>query len=208
MATPNGNKTTKKKVHLAFFGGAGDGPGLFHFRIVEQFADDALADPSRIGLSGAEVDPESKYLEWGDVVFGRRKARRVMEHIQTHCLAYPVVIVGHSWGAEAAMRTIRKMEGTRIAHLVTIDGVSWQSKLFGDECPPNVAEWTNVYVSGFSDFSDVVALMGGQWKHRKAATRNINAAKCKGPGKHVSHATFAAMWALALPYVKKSIGLG
>jgi len=206
MSTVSKTKS-EKDVFIAFFGGAGDGPGLANSQIVKSVASAGFVDPRKIGLSGAKVAAESKYLEWSDAAFGRPKAKDMLAHINEKCLAMPVVFVAHSYGCEAAMKTIAKLNAT-ITHLVTIDGVSWETKFFGDSKPSNVKEWTNVFVSGVSDFTDVIALVGGQWKNRTAATRNIDVSKFRrSSGPKLSHGDFLAMWGFALPHVKKSIGL-
>jgi len=203
-------KSESKKdveVFVAFFGGAGDGPGLFNSQIVKSVAGAGFDDPRKIGLGGASIAPESKYLEWSDAAFGKPNAKDLLAHISEKCLKIPVVIVGHSYGAEVAVRTVCKLK-TSVTHLVTIDAVSWESKLKLDAKPSNVQQWTNIYVSGINDFTDLIALVGGQWKKRSAADRNIDATKvAKVPGAHVSHGTFLAMWRMAVPYVRASIGL-
>ena len=195
------------EIFIAFFGGAGDGPGMFNSQIVESVASAGFDDPRQIGLGGASISKESKYLEWSDAAFGSSKAKNLLAHISEKCLATPVVIVAHSYGAEAAVRTICKLK-TTVAHLVTIDAVSWESKVGMNTKPSNVLEWTNIYVSGVHDFTDVIAFAGGQWKKRDGADRNIDAAQIgKKSGVHISHGTFLAMWRMALPYVRKSLGL-
>ncbi len=195
------------EVFLAFFGGAGDGPGLFNSEIVKSVANAGFDDPRKIGLGGASVSSESKYLEWSDAAFGRSKAVDLLAYINENCMTMPVIVVAHSYGAEAAIKTIRQLK-TTVTHLVTIDAVSWETKIALDAKPSNVQQWTNIYVSGFHDFTDVIAFLGGQWKKRAGADRNIDASDiAKASGIHVSHGTFLKMWGMALPYVRASIGL-
>jgi hypothetical protein len=191
----------KSPVFMAFFGGAGDGPGLFHSAIVKDEAKYGFEDPSKIGLGEYEIDKESKYLEWSDAAFGRDKAKNTLAYLESQCLAYPVVFVCHSYGCEAALHTIKKMKDTHVTHLITLDGVSWMSKLRNENRPANVAEWTNVYVSGFSDLSDVIAVVGGHWGERDGATRNLEARSEEG----FSHGGFKRLWRKALPFVRTSL---
>jgi pimeloyl-ACP methyl ester carboxylesterase len=191
-------------VRFVFIGGLGDGPGLFHSRIVARVAEGTIAHPPSFGWEGIAVSQESRYLEWTDGAFGRSKALRVVSQLSQRHPELPLVIVGHSYGADAAWRVVRRISRT-VSHLVTIDGVSWQTKFLGNRKPTNVSQWTNVYVTGVKDRSDVIALVGGQWQQRSAADLNINASLVTRSEGAITHRSFAAMWQLAIPHVQESL---
>lgn len=201
------DSTPKTEVLIVFFGGVGDGPGLFHTQIVERVAKAGFADPSKLGLNGVDINARSLYLEWSDAAFGRRKAANVLLRVVQQCPEIPVVIVGHSYGADAAIKTIRRL-GIDITHLVTIDGVSRRAKSNLVTKPAKVRFWTNIYVTGVHHYSDIVARIGGHWNARQGADHNIDATEiAAGLGLTISHASFLSMWRMAVPYVRHSIGL-
>lgn len=192
----------KPEVFLAFFGGLGDGPGPFHSQIVESVAKAGFADPAQIGLGDMTISPASIYLAWTTAAFGSNKA---VDALQRADPKTPLVIVGHSYGAQAAIKTIRKLN-RQVRHLVTIDGVSRLSKYTLATKPTNVRFWTNVYVRGIRRYGDVIARIGGHWKARRGADVNIDAiAVGKESGLVVSHASFLSMWQMALPYVRQNL---
>lgn len=88
----------------------------------------------------------------------------------------PVVLIGHSWGGDAAVNAVAKKGGAPIELLISLDPVSRKGpprrKL------PNVRHWLNIHIdysqSTWFDIPNLVARIGGPWEHVEAADVNIS----------------------------------
>ena len=85
-----------------------------------------------------------------------------------------IVLVGHSWGGDRAIKLAEKNSNIPIKLLVTLDPVSW-GKNGKQPKPSNVERWINVYVDyKHADYSEpnIVARAGHPWQFCKNADKN------------------------------------
>lgn len=87
----------------------------------------------------------------------------------------PVVLIGHSWGGDAATNAVAAKVNAPVALLITLDPVSRKG-------PPklrlgNVGHWLNIHVdykrATLWSITNAVARIGGPWQHAAAADCNI-----------------------------------
>lgn len=88
---------------------------------------------------------------------------------------FPITLVGHSWGGDAAVNAVARQVDSTIALLITLDPVSRKG-------PPrrkliNVGQWINIYVdysiTPWWDIPNLVARIGGPWEAVDVADSNI-----------------------------------
>ena len=112
----------------------------------------------------------------------------------------PTIVVGHSWGADAAVQAIRRRHSL-VDLLVTLDPVSRKGP---PQNLPTVRYWLNVYVdyntASWLEQSNDIARIGGPWKHVAAADENLICS----PGIHHRHAQDMFM-SYALPAVRRTL---
>ena len=73
----------------------------------------------------------------------------------------PLILVGHSWGANRAVRLVLANPG-RVRRLATIDPVGWQARYLVRRLRGAVPEWINVQATGGGawEASNIVARIG------------------------------------------------
>lgn len=86
-----------------------------------------------------------------------------------------VVLIGHSWGADAAVHAVTRKTAAKVDLLVTLDPVS--RKMAPAKALHNVGHWHNVHldyrVAPYLDSSNMVARVGGPWERVAVANENI-----------------------------------
>ena len=86
-----------------------------------------------------------------------------------------VLLIGHSWGGDAAVNAVARRTDAPIALLGTLDPVSRKGP--PAVTPPSVRYWLNVYVdyrtASWCERSNIIARIGGPWEAVPAAHRNI-----------------------------------
>lgn len=87
----------------------------------------------------------------------------------------PIALIGHSWGADAAVNAVAAKVTDPIRLLISLDPVSRKG-------PPrsrllNVGHWLNIHVdyaqAPWLDISNIVARIGGPWEDAPTADVNI-----------------------------------
>lgn len=134
----------------------------------------AIVEADLGGPSGV-IEFKKRYLEWEDSE--SKIAQYVTQHLNQYP-ASPLVVIGHSYGGDTALDVADELEdtgnGISVQLVVTLDPVSRVDPQAAiGQTARNVGWWTNVYVSGVDDVSDVVAVVGGAWGHEDAAKKNI-----------------------------------
>ncbi len=83
----------------------------------------------------------------------------------------PIVVIGHSYGADTAVRLVPpKLKKAKITLTLSLDAVSKSKGV--DAFPRNTLKWVNVYTTKKS-FNGGIAGIGGHWLSEKEATKNI-----------------------------------
>lgn len=86
-----------------------------------------------------------------------------------------VTLIGHSWGADAAVHAVARKTAATVDLLVTLDPVS--RKRAPATAPGNVRRWVNVHLPYNAvtpwNWSNFVARIGGPWEAVPAAHVNI-----------------------------------
>lgn len=108
-----------------------------------------------------------------------------------------VTLIGHSWGADAAVHAVARKTSATIDLLVTLDPVS--RKHAPAVAPKNVRHWVNVYlryaVAKTWNCSNMVARIGGPWEAVPVAHVNV-----PSPPEMVHHDA-AGMWAHSAQFI-------
>lgn len=87
-----------------------------------------------------------------------------------------VVLIGHSWGGDAAVNAVARKVDAPIDLLITLDPVSRKgpprTRL------PNVRRWLNIHIdysrSTWFDIPNLVARIGGPWENVPVADLNVS----------------------------------
>ncbi len=83
----------------------------------------------------------------------------------------PIVVIGHSYGADTAVRLVpRALKKAKISLILSLDAVSRSKGV--DSFPRNTLKWVNVYTTKKS-FNGGIAGLGGHWLSESEATKNI-----------------------------------
>ncbi len=129
-----------------------------------------------------------------DIKEWHRVETQVMPTVTYAWKREPLIIIGHSWGGSAAMRTVNKLVevGIKVDMLITLDPVA----MISPSAPKNQRAWINVWQKAdFGDFlaelpglgqvlaapfafltqhpDDAIATVGRQLGHERGANENI-----------------------------------
>ena len=106
----------------------------------------------------------------------------------------PLILAGHSWGADRAARLVLANPG-RVRRLVTIDPVGWQAPQLLRRLREAVPEWINVQATGGGPWeaSNIVARIGRPYG--SAASRSAHL----GLAVPVPHRDFRGMLLARVP---------
>jgi len=155
------------------------------------------ADDGATGIvkDGLKNTVQSQNPDAAVMCFGWMDAEKAADQIRQFHEQFPEVpieIVGHSYGGDTAMDIAQLLngDGITIEQLTTLDPVSW----FESSRPSNVKNWTNVYVDGVHDYTDLIANAGGKWGHESGADQNIPAPLGNDP---VSHGNAQGLYSAA-----------
>ena len=137
--------SSKSKKMILFFGGAAD--GTFH-NVKQPFQ--AWTSNNYFGAGTT-----AKY-------FSHMDKSSAMKFVHENLAADgKLVLVGHSYGGDMAYLVARDTTAQAVECLVTVDPVSrWT---FNIAKPAKVKKWINIWVKGFQDHTDLIAVVGGHW---------------------------------------------
>lgn len=158
------------------------------------------------GCADATFKPVKSTVEQIEAIpdyFGKGALIRYFSHLdKNECIGWlqqdcsaddRFVLVGHSWGGDTAYLVARDCKPTKLNLIITIDPVSLWT--FSITKPENVQRWINVWVKGFQDYTDGIAVTGGHWGEMKTAENHMRS--------DVSHAMFADMLSPFLSDIKR-----
>lgn len=160
---------------IVFFGGANDSVHKNAKGFVER-----LIKSKRYGsFTGIIYQPWTSAAFWtNDGKIGQ--INKLLKNLSVQ----NVILVGHSYGGHSARKVANLIKHHKVDLLITIDGVSWESKLFWFHKPTNVKYWANVYcptvsekINSFNfdiDGSDLVSEIGGHWSIQISADFNLS----------------------------------
>ncbi|HIU17644.1 MAG TPA: alpha/beta hydrolase [Candidatus Avidesulfovibrio excrementigallinarum] len=116
-----------------------------------------------------------------------------------HRKGLPVILIGHSWGADAAVHAVILKRSLPVDLLITLDPVSRKRPLSGHY--PFIRHWTNIYVdynqATWFNITNLIARIGGPWGTVAVAQENI---PCPA---EIPHSSAEAMFrTFALPRVR------
>ncbi len=87
----------------------------------------------------------------------------------------PVLLIGHSWGADAVVNAVAKRTDAAICFVATLDPVSRKGP--PNDRLPHVGQWINAYVdyrvTPLWKRSTIIARIGGPWEQVSVADENI-----------------------------------
>lgn len=139
------------------------------------------------------------YFSWSHAAWWSDFAEKKIKEVIPGSNLSGLGIIGHSYGAHSAHKVAGRVN-LAIDALVTVDGVSWGSKLLSLPKPKSVRTWINTYEKWIGDFSDLVAFFGGHWGSEAGADSNIVVPK-------VTHAEFHKMLVPAIAGMKSAMNL-
>ncbi len=149
-------------------------------------------------LQGVFIPYRLRNAQQQDIAYATHgSVRAIVELVgRWHKAGKKIVLVGHSWGANSAMRVARNLETTcQIELLVTLDAVS--RRLPGKQIhkPGTVKQWLNIYIDyrkASMEYSNTVARLGGYWGYCRHADENIRLSR--DGAEEVTHAQAARMF--------------
>ena len=140
--------------------------------VVGGFSDQYLGNSYAVSAR-YPADLRARHDVWFREHYEGRKMRALVKLYASK--GKPILLIGHSWGGDAAVNAVARKSGVPVELLISLDPVSRKgpprAKL------PNVRRWLNVHIdysrSTWLDIPNLVARIGGPWEAVRAADVNI-----------------------------------
>jgi hypothetical protein len=113
------------------------------------------------------------------ILYAPHSARNIISTWVNHWQSthYSIALIAHSWGCQTIMDVAHNTQQTQsIDYLITLDPVSRRFINQRRFKPDSIKQWINVFIDhqqAYFERSNLIAQLGGSWKHRRFADKNI-----------------------------------